>query len=200
MGAVSNEGRTSSNDGSRSASIAKVPLPLESGDSYTTQPKSNVNPTSTTRSLDDATLRNSDHRSDSTSNPNVLTIADLLDGHYVAVEDALRPSVAITNIKHSIVDLSASVTLARPFSAIAIKEVIGSLFICGQISGAAHITGVKGSTLIISSRQVRIHECRNCVMYLRCSSRPIIEDCHSIRFAPLPEVFVRNHSSELVTA
>ncbi|CAD6564858.1 MAG: hypothetical protein ASARMPRED_005711 [Alectoria sarmentosa] len=61
-------------------------------------------------------------------------------------------SVSITNIHHSAVDLSDS--LSRPFATLAINSVTESLLICGRTSGAAHITGVENSTLIVWSRQV----------------------------------------------
>ena len=49
---------------------------------------------------------------------------------------------------------------------------------------------MEGCVLAVSSRQVRMHECKNCTVYLRCSSRPIIEDCTGIKFAPLPAIHV----------
>lgn len=97
-------------------------------------------------------------------------------------------SVSITKVHHSAVDLSD--TLSRPFATLAINSVTESLLICGRISGAAHITAVENSTLIIWSRQVRIHECKNCLVYLRCGSRPVIEDCKAIRFTPFLPVYV----------
>ncbi|KAL2057601.1 hypothetical protein ABVK25_001985 [Lepraria finkii] len=69
-----------------------------------------------------------------------------------------------------------------------IKSITESLLLCGGVSGAVHIMGVERSTLVIYSRQVRMHECKDCVVYLRCTSRPIIEDCKGICFAPLRSV------------
>ena len=97
-------------------------------------------------------------------------------------------SISITNTYHSAVDLSDS--LSRPFSTLAISSVTESLLVCGRTSGAAHITGVENSILILWGRQVRMHECKNCLVYLHCSSRPIIEDCKGIRFAPFQTVYV----------
>jgi len=34
-----------------------------------------------------------------------------------------------------------------------------------------------------------MHDCKNVDIYLQCSSRPIIEDCSNIRFAPIPECY-----------
>ncbi len=124
------------------------------------------------------------------SHQNTVSISSLSYCHHILHEGALRPAASVIDVDHSFIDLSASMILARPFSTLAIRNVTEGLLVCGQVSGAAHITGVEKSTLIIWSRQVRMHECKDCVLYLRCSSRPIIEDCHGIRFAPLPASFV----------
>lgn len=97
-------------------------------------------------------------------------------------------SISITRIHHSAVDLSNS--LSRPFATLAVNSVTESLLLCGRTSGAAHITGVENSTLIVWSRQMRMHECKNCLVYLRCDSRPIIEGCKGIRFTPFQPVYV----------
>ncbi len=34
-----------------------------------------------------------------------------------------------------------------------------------------------------------MHDCHNVDVYLHCSSRPIIEDCHGIWFAELPKAY-----------
>ncbi len=73
------------------------------------------------------------------------------------------------------------------------KNIKKSLIIAGQVAGAAHITGVEDSVIAVSSRQVRMHDCKNVDIYLFCASRPIIEDCIGVRFAPLPECYVSSH-------
>ena len=120
-----------------------------------------------------------------------ITIASLSSTHHRFDFASSEPgsSTSISNIHHSAVDLSDS--LSRPFATLAINSVTESLLICGRTSGAAHITGVENSTLIVWSRQVRLHECKNCLVYLRCGSRPIIEDCKGILFTPFPPVYVR---------
>ena len=70
------------------------------------------------------------------------------------------------------------------------KNVQSSLLVCGLVSGPAHVTNVQDSVLVISCRQLRMHDCRNVDVYLACSSRPIIEDCEGIRFGKLPNTYV----------
>ncbi|KAI4205298.1 MAG: hypothetical protein LQ350_000621 [Teloschistes chrysophthalmus] len=56
----------------------------------------------------------------------------------------------------------------------------------GPINGAAHITGLNNSTIAVSCRQLRMHHCLNSIVYVRCGSNPVIENCSRMRFAPLP--------------
>jgi hypothetical protein len=64
------------------------------------------------------------------------------------------------------------------------------LIVAGRVSGPCHITGIRRSTLVVSARQMRIHECEDVDVYLWCGSHPIIEDCKGMRFAPLPASYV----------
>ena len=114
-----------------------------------------------------------------------ITITSISSAHYRFESALIQPgsSIAITDIHHSVVDLTDP--LSKPFATLAVKSVTESLLLCGRTSGAAHITGVENSTLIIWSRQVRLHECKNCLICLHCHSRPIIEGCKDIRFTPL---------------
>jgi len=129
-------------------------------------------------------------RADSAGSPSVFDLFSLSSQCYILPESALKPAASIRNVDHSFIDLSISAKLARPFSTLAIKGASKSLLIGTRVSGAAHITGVENSTLVVWSRQVRMHDCKDCVLYLRCSSRPIIEDCSGMKFAPLPDFIV----------
>lgn len=87
-------------------------------------------------------------------------------------------------------DMSSPTANGGPFAGLALKNIKDSLIIAGHVAGAAHITGVHDSVIVVQSRQVRMHDCKNVDIYLHCSSRPIIEDCSNIRFAPIPECHV----------
>jgi hypothetical protein len=86
-------------------------------------------------------------------------------------------------------DLSHA-TAGAPFSALYLKNIKDSLIVCGQVAGAIHITNVENSVLVISCRQFRMHGSKRVDVYLHSASRPIIEDCEDVRFAPLPDAFV----------
>jgi hypothetical protein len=79
-----------------------------------------------------------------------------------------------------------------PFASLMLKNINHSLIIAGHVNGPTHITGIEDSVVVVAARQVRIHECKNVAVYLHCTSHPIIEDCSGMRFAPLPEFYVRN--------
>lgn len=101
---------------------------------------------------------------------------------------------SLTNLRHCVVDMSVPTANGQPFAGLTLKNIKESLIVCGHVNSAAHVTGVEGSVLVVASRQFRMHECRDCVVYLDCSSRPIIEDCKGIKFAPLPKAYVSSNS------
>lgn len=100
---------------------------------------------------------------------------------------------SITNLRHCVVDMSVPTANGQPFAGLTLRNIKESLIVCGHVNSAAHVTGVEGSVLVVASRQFRMHECRDCVVYLDCSSRPIIEDCKAIKFAPLPKAYVSSN-------
>ena len=126
------------------------------------------------------------------SDSQAITISSISYNRYILAPSSIHngSSAFIMDIHHSVIDLSTPTNLADTFKTMTIRSVSESLLLCGIVSGALHVTGVDHGTLVINSRQVRIHKCRDCVIYLRCTSRPIIEDCKDIRFAPLPVIYV----------
>lgn len=99
-------------------------------------------------------------------------------------------SGSLTDLSKCIVDMSTPTVNGKPFAGLALKNITSSLIVAGQVAGAAHMTNLRDSVVVVSSRQVRMHDCNNVDVYLSCMSRPIIEDCKGIRFAPIPECFV----------
>ncbi|KAF2237467.1 TBCC-domain-containing protein [Viridothelium virens] len=97
----------------------------------------------------------------------------------------------ISDINHCVVDLSAPALGGHPLSSLAMKYVTESLIIDGDIRGPVHVTGLERCVIVVASRQFRMHDCKNCDVYLHCSSRPIVERCEGISFAPLPETYTK---------
>jgi len=121
-----------------------------------------------------------------------VTVSNHIGSHIILPGSSahLASSATVSNIRRSVVDLSSPASNGGPFATLTLKNVKGSLIICGHISGPVHITGVENSVLVTACRQYRMHSSKNVDVYLHCSSRPIIEDCQGIRFAPLPNTYV----------
>ncbi|EPQ67277.1 Bgt-1621 [Blumeria graminis f. sp. tritici] len=109
----------------------------------------------------------------------------------------LIKSAAITCISRCVVDMSNPVASNIVLASLTIKNIKDSIVIVGQVDGAAHVTKVEDSILLLASRQVRVHECHNVKIYLHSTSRPIIEDCRSIQFAPIPQCLTTSTLEEV---
>lgn len=102
----------------------------------------------------------------------------------------------LTNLRRCVVDMSSPTGTGKPFAGLTLKNITQSLIICGHVDGAAHLTNVTSSVIVVSSRQFRMHDSTDCDVYLLTSSRPIIEDCKGIRFSRLPREYVTNTDQE----
>ncbi|KAI9717370.1 MAG: hypothetical protein M1812_004722 [Candelaria pacifica] len=98
-------------------------------------------------------------------------------------------SGSLTSLRRCVVDMSVSTASGQPLAGLTLKNIRDSLLVCGHVNGPTHVTGVENSVIVVACRQFRMHECRGCDVYLLCASRPIIEGCNDIRFAPLPELY-----------
>lgn len=106
-------------------------------------------------------------------------------------------SGTLSNLHRCVVDMSSPTALGQPFATLTLKNIDQSLIICGHVSGAAHLTNVTNSVIVVASRQFRMHESKACDVYLHASGRPIIEDCSGVRFAPLPDVYLKDADREV---
>jgi hypothetical protein len=133
------------------------------------------------------------------SNATKIVISKHHSLHLVLPSSASRAtsSGTISNLQHCVIDLSPA-TASAPFSALYLKNIKDSLIVCGQVAGAVHITDIGNSVLVISCRQFRMHGSKKVDVYLHSTSRPIIEDCEEVRFAPLPDAFVTSETPPAV--
>ncbi|ERF73266.1 hypothetical protein EPUS_03098 [Endocarpon pusillum Z07020] len=126
------------------------------------------------------------------STSSTVSITHESNAHIILPSSASHASkpCSLTSLKSCAVDISVlSPQDGAPFAGLTVKNVKGSLLVCGIVSGPAHITGVEDSVMVVTCRQFRMHECKNVDVYLSCSSRPIIEDCSGIGFAQLPDTY-----------
>eukprot|EP01006_Ploeotia_vitrea_P057275 TRINITY_DN68163_c4_g1_i2.p1 TRINITY_DN68163_c4_g1~~TRINITY_DN68163_c4_g1_i2.p1 ORF type:complete len:291 (+),score=32.58 TRINITY_DN68163_c4_g1_i2:26-898(+) len=55
------------------------------------------------------------------------------------------------------------------------------------VNGAAWINNSTGCIFVLDSHQLRIHNTKDCIFYIKCGSDPIIEHCTNVQFAPHPD-------------
>jgi hypothetical protein len=180
------------------------------GSSFATTPWEKMSPSEEKREVD-LEAKNALGSSDAPSNGDSMTtkgngtssglgtgisVSNHIGSHIVlpppssSSTDSTR-SGTVMNIRHSVVDLSPpTINGGHPFANLTLKNIKDSLIVCGQVAGPTHITGLSHSVMVVSTRQFRMHGSKNVDVYLHCASRPIIEDCENIRFAPIPATYV----------
>ena len=123
------------------------------------------------------------------------------DGAHIVLslsESSTSSLGTLSSLNRCIVDVSKATSTGQAFPGLTLKNIKKSLVICGHVSGAIHLTDVANSVIVVASRQCRMHESRNCDIYLLATSRPIIEDCSGIRVAPIPEFYMNEADSQVV--
>ena len=93
------------------------------------------------------------------------------------------PPILLSSLSACFVNLAS---MSPPASMLAVKDASDCILFCPHISGPAHLTSINNAVLVLACAQFRMHDTHNTDVYLLCPSRPIIEHCTAIRFAPLP--------------
>lgn len=110
----------------------------------------------------------------------------------VEADDSARPqhgkTCIVSDMSNSIIKIDTKGNVPVP-SALTLNTTVRSLVLAPDIRGAAHITGLRNSVLVLSCHQFRMHKSNHVDVYLYCNNRPIIEDCIDIKFACIPSVF-----------
>ncbi|QIX00554.1 hypothetical protein AMS68_006071 [Peltaster fructicola] len=107
------------------------------------------------------------------------SVADRQGEYVLATHETLA-----ADIQSSVLDFSGS-TLPT----FRLRNITNSVIFVPQVTGPIYLEGISGSIIVAGCHQFRMHNSSKSEVYLHCASRPIIEDCHSIHFAPLPEMF-----------
>lgn len=136
-----------------------------------------------------------------------IVISQEAHAHIVLPTSAAQHATGAGTISHvrgCAIDLFAATLAPAPVQAegtgasargsalagLTLRDVRGSLLVCGRVAGPAHATGLQECVLVVACGQLRLHACRNTVVYLWCASRPVVEDCVGVRFARLPAAYV----------
>jgi len=125
------------------------------------------------------------------SSANTINMKSHTGVHIILPSSAAHATKAgsLISIRRSIIDMGAPTINAKPFASHTLKDIKSSLLVCGSVAGPTHITNVHKSVIVLVTRQFRMHECTDCIVYLHVASQPIIEDCSGIQFAELPRAY-----------
>ena len=128
-----------------------------------------------------------------------VSLSSLTNQHIVVPTSSSHASIpcSLTNISQCVLDLAVPTENGAPFAGLTVRDVRDSLLVCGKVDGSAHLTNLRNCTVVVNCRQFRMHDCKAVDVYLRCNSRPIIENCKNIRFTRLPACYVSHGSPSL---
>ncbi|MCJ1269701.1 hypothetical protein MMC22_009593 [Lobaria immixta] len=162
------------------------PLPLKHSSTFSSGPLTLPPPSVGSASSTNLSSHPADPASSATP-ASSLIISYKTEVHIIPPPSSIGPSspVSIEEIDRSVIDLSG---LIHPCASLTMVNISRSVIICGIVDSAALITNVRNSVLVISSLQVRMHKCSDCIVYLRCHSKPLFEGCTNMKLAPLPAV------------
>lgn len=169
-----------------------------------------ADPNTSTKSLEDEVVSDGIPNGPGVRRPSLSSATKTIITNHTNLHLKLPASAAhatssgtVSNLQRCVIDLSTP-TSSAPFSALYLKNIKNSVIICGHTAGAVHITDVSNSVLVLSCRQFRMHGSKKVDVYLHSASRPIIEDCEGVRFAPMPKVLatpamagVKNHWDQI---
>ncbi|KAK9057767.1 hypothetical protein SSX86_022605 [Deinandra increscens subsp. villosa] len=79
---------------------------------------------------------------------------------------------------------NCEVRLKGCFRSLFIDRLQNCKIYVGPVLGSILIEQVEGCLFVVASHQIRIHHAKESDFYLRCRSRPIIEQSFGVRFAP----------------
>ncbi|KAL8467032.1 hypothetical protein ACS0TY_035928 [Phlomoides rotata] len=79
---------------------------------------------------------------------------------------------------------NCEVRLKGCLRALFVDKLVKCKVYAGVVMGSVLIEGAEGCVFVLASHQIRIHNAKNCNLYLRVRSRPIIEDSNGVKFAP----------------
>ncbi|KAF2814047.1 TBCC-domain-containing protein [Mytilinidion resinicola] len=130
----------------------------------------------------------------------VIAISNHAHAHIVLPHSTSHTTTrgTVSNLRRCVADMSTPTSSAtgHPFAGLTLKNIKHSLIVCGQVAGATHVTGVENSVVVAATRQFRMHGSKNVDVYLHSASRPIVEECEGVRFAPLPTSYVTDANAE----
>ncbi|KAF2096483.1 hypothetical protein NA57DRAFT_43124 [Rhizodiscina lignyota] len=106
----------------------------------------------------------------------------------MSIPTASSPTSSPTASSDHLTAGQKNIEKGKSFAGLTLKSIKDSLLVCGRVDGPAHVTELSNCVVVVACGQFRMHACQKVDVYLECGSRPIIEDCEEVRFAPLSKV------------
>jgi hypothetical protein len=130
-----------------------------------------------------ATSATTTENSNMTSNSSISSSVDIIGKTVKDISDQIlvytqNDDFTFMNIKNSAVYIICVSTAVR------IAQATNCKFYFGPVTGSVFIDKCDHCVFNVASRQIRIHTTQECDFYLNVQSRPTIEHCNGIRFAP----------------
>eukprot|EP00299_Pterocystis_sp_00344_P018278 c9129_g1_i3.p1 GENE.c9129_g1_i3~~c9129_g1_i3.p1 ORF type:complete len:349 (+),score=66.98 c9129_g1_i3:116-1048(+) len=145
--------------------------------------KTKVTKTTKTASADDSLVVPASTPLTPESFPGVFDVSDEVLVRQAAQDE--QEKIRLANVEHVIVRCSKSlVAICHPMGALRIQSIRDCVIAVGPVAGAIYVMDCVNCQLMLSSHQVRIHDCIDCEFYLSAGSKPIIEHCTGLKFAP----------------
>ncbi|KAF0927444.1 hypothetical protein E2562_033492, partial [Oryza meyeriana var. granulata] len=98
--------------------------------------------------------------------------------------EAILPGFGFRGRRDATLVKDLRVYLKGKCRALYVQKLKDCRVLVGAVFGSVLIEDVERCTFVMAAHQIRIHEARATDFYLRVRSRPIIEDCSGVRFAP----------------
>jgi len=90
---------------------------------------------------------------------------------------------------------NCNVRLLSTSRALWIRGLKGCTVYAVPVGGSIYLTECHNCTIVIGSRQMRMHTSTDCSLFLHVASHPIIEHCSALRVAPYPELPLELHAA-----
>ena len=101
----------------------------------------------------------------------------LFQADVTAQDSPLLPQILIRNCQKSVIAISSLLGCVR------LQGLSDCELYLGPCSTALYLEDITRCSMYASAHQIRIHNCRDCNLYVRTKSSPIIEDCSNMGFA-----------------
>ncbi|KAL0224867.1 hypothetical protein RCL1_002779 [Eukaryota sp. TZLM3-RCL] len=77
---------------------------------------------------------------------------------------------------------SCTIKLFSHVASLRVSDLSDSIVIVGPVQSACHLTNCRDCIFVLTSHQVRIHDCVNCKFFVFCPTNPVIENSRDLIF------------------